>query len=274
MPGSVPEKYAKAVVEAGSLCAEITPPVIAAQINDLTGFHPNYQGPDSVAGIAGLTSEQWHEYGDGPFWDRVGKPNEAIHVHGELMCDLVDDVQALDKVSGETLRLALAAYVAGVDAIEGAHGLPDTPAVRHYVTDIRHSLRRYQPPSDTAGSQGASVAIAFAEEQLGEPYELGAAGPDRWDCSGLTMKAWADAGVTLPRTSRAQAAQLPQIRRDQLQPGDLVYWGHGSIDSIYHVALYMGDGKIIHAPQTGKTVEIQPIDYWIPPSYYTRGAMR
>ncbi|MGL5810374.1 MAG: C40 family peptidase [Nocardioides sp.] len=125
------------------------------------------------------------------------------------------------------------------------------------------------PPPQAAGA--AQRAIAFARRQLGERYVLGAAGPDRWDCSGLTMMAWARGGRALPHYSVAQYQQSTPIGRSQLRPGDLLFWGSSrSSSSIYHVALYVGDGMMIHAPRPGRTVEEVPIDYWIWPNFFAR----
>ncbi|MGB0101272.1 MAG: C40 family peptidase, partial [Nocardioides sp.] len=125
-----------------------------------------------------------------------------------------------------------------------------------------------QPP---APASGASGAIAFARAQVGEPYRWGAAGPSAWDCSGLTMGAWAAGGKSLPHYSVAQYDQATPISAGQLQPGDLVFWGSSSSpSSIYHVALYVGNGTIIHAPRTGRPVTEESMYYWIPPNFHAR----
>ncbi|MBF4767886.1 C40 family peptidase [Nocardioides agariphilus] len=125
------------------------------------------------------------------------------------------------------------------------------------------------PPPAPAG--GASAAIAFAQAQIGDPYQWGAAGPDRWDCSGLTMKAWQAGGVSLPHYSVGQYTASTPISRADLRPGDLLFWGSSSSpSSIYHVALYVGGGMMIHAPRTGQDVKKASIDYWIAPNFFAR----
>ena len=120
-------------------------------------------------------------------------------------------------------------------------------------------------------NSGARAAIAFARAQLGEPYRWGAAGPSAWDCSGLTAGAWAAGGVSLPHYSVAQYQQSTPISANELRPGDLVFWGaSGDPSSIYHVALYVGHGRIIHAPRTGKPVTEESMYYWMSPSFYAR----
>jgi len=102
-------------------------------------------------------------------------------------------------------------------------------------------------PSDD--SKGAT-AVAWAKKQLGKPYRFGATGPGAYDCSGLTLGAWKAAGVSLNRTSQAQFRNGRAVSRDELQPGDLVFYYGG----ISHVAIYIGDGMIIHAPHPGAGV--------------------
>ncbi|MFJ4007081.1 NlpC/P60 family protein [Streptomyces sp. NPDC090023] len=107
------------------------------------------------------------------------------------------------------------------------------------------------PSTSTATSAGAR-AVAFATAQLGKPYVWGAEGPDSFDCSGLTSQAWADAGTPIPRTSQEQWKQLPHVDVTEMRPGDLVIY----FADATHVGMYLGDGKIIHAPRPGRTVTI------------------
>ena len=109
----------------------------------------------------------------------------------------------------------------------------------------------YAGPASTQ----AEKAVAFAYAQLGKPYQWGATGPDSFDCSGLAQAAWAAAGVTIPRDTYEQWAALPHIASSAIQPGDLLYY-----DGVGHVAIYVGNGYIIDAPQTGMDVEKIPMD--------------
>lgn len=126
------------------------------------------------------------------------------------------------------------------------------------------------PAPAPAPSSGTAAVVAFARAQVGEPYQWAAAGPDAWDCSGLTMGAWAAAGRELPHYSVAQYEQSTPVSAADLQPGDLAFWSDGGVSGIYHVALYVGDGMIVHAPRTGRPVTEEPIDYWIEPTFYAR----
>ena len=105
-------------------------------------------------------------------------------------------------------------------------------------------------------SPRAAAAIAYAEAQLGKPYEYAATGPNTFDCSGLTMMAWAAAGVSMPHYSGAQYAMFPHVPLDELQPGDLIFKGPGGSQ---HVSMYIGGGLQIAATHTGDYVRIQPV---------------
>jgi cell wall-associated NlpC family hydrolase len=96
----------------------------------------------------------------------------------------------------------------------------------------------------------AQKAISTAAAQLGKPYQWAASGPGSFDCSGLTMYSWGAAGVSLPHSSRAQYSSLPHVANDQIQPGDLLFYGR----PIHHVGIYEGGGVMINAPETGETV--------------------
>ncbi len=104
-------------------------------------------------------------------------------------------------------------------------------------------------------SDAATAAVEFAREQLGDPYVFGAAGPDAWDCSGLIQGAYAVSGVTVTHSTNAIWSETAAIGREDLRPGDLVFY-HG----VGHVAIYIGGGQVIHAPHTGDVVKISDID--------------
>ena len=98
----------------------------------------------------------------------------------------------------------------------------------------------------------ARKAISYACDQLGEPYSWAGDGPGSWDCSGLTMKAWASAGVSLPHSSQMQAGYGTRVSTGSLRPGDLVFF-HSPIS---HVGIYLGNGRMVHAPQSGDVVKV------------------
>jgi cell wall-associated NlpC family hydrolase len=111
-------------------------------------------------------------------------------------------------------------------------------------------------PPPPAPSPGAAKAVSVASDQIGKPYEWAAAGPDKFDCSGLTMYAWAAGGVQMPHSAAAQLEMFPKVARASLQPGDLVFFG----SPIHHVGIYEGGGIMIDAPQTGENVRRDSID--------------
>jgi cell wall-associated NlpC family hydrolase len=153
-------------------------------------------------------------------------------------------------------------------AEEPAGPAPDQPAPEASAAEHPAPAADPTPP---AASSGARAAIAFARAQIGEPYVWGAAGPGSWDCSGLTMGAWQRGGTSLPHYSVAQYDASTPISAGDLKPGDLVFWGSSSKpSSIYHVALYIGDDRMIHAPRTGRPVAEESLYYWTPPNFFAR----
>lgn len=129
---------------------------------------------------------------------------------------------------------------------------PDQERPAEQQPDTRSAPEPEPQPAPSTRSS-ADVAVQTALAQLGKPYVYGAGGPNSFDCSGLTSFAWRAAGVTLPRSSSAQHAALQSISRDQLQPGDLVFY-HSPVS---HVAMYIGDGRVVEAPNSGGVVRIR-----------------
>jgi cell wall-associated NlpC family hydrolase len=105
------------------------------------------------------------------------------------------------------------------------------------------------PPASSAGQTAANAALSV----LGAPYVFGAAGPSSFDCSGLTMWAWAQAGVSLPHSAAAQYASLPKVPLSAVQPGDIIYYDNFGA----HVAIYVGGGTIVHARHPGPGGQVQ-----------------
>lgn len=101
-----------------------------------------------------------------------------------------------------------------------------------------------------------SGVVSVGLRYLGSPYRWAASGPRQFDCSGFTMFVYAQVGVSLPHSSRAQIGSGQRVSRANLQPGDLVFFGH----PIHHVGMYIGGGRMVHAPHTGDVVSIDPVD--------------
>jgi cell wall-associated NlpC family hydrolase len=109
-----------------------------------------------------------------------------------------------------------------------------------------------------ASSKQAQQAVRFALAQVGKPYVFGAAGPGAFDCSGLTMAAWATAGVHLPHSAAEQYSYGTHVSRDQLEPGDLIFF----YNPIGHVTIYIGNGLMVSAPTEGEPVSVVPLAYY------------
>ena len=115
------------------------------------------------------------------------------------------------------------------------------------------------PAPSTVGEAAANIALG----QLGTPYVWGGAAPGGFDCSGLVMWAYSQVGVSLPHSTYAQYSMGVPVSRDQLQPGDIVFF-----DGLGHEGLYIGGGQFVHAPHTGDVVKISSLsDSWYASSY-------
>ena len=154
-----------------------------------------------------------------------------------------DEVQAKLAEARKLLNSLTAAQRAKMEADQerddASAGASDSPA-------------SYNGPA----SGRAKTAIEFAYAQLGKPYEWGSTGPDSYDCSGLVGAAWRSAGVSLPRTVKQMYDAGRKVSKSDLQPGDIIYWYNDN----QHNGMYVGNGKAIHAPRTGKNIEIVPLD--------------
>ncbi|MEF9905876.1 C40 family peptidase [Streptomyces sp. P9-A2] len=141
-----------------------------------------------------------------------------------------------------------------------------TPEQRTELTDGGTDRTGPATPTSAPGSAPGSVtaqapgprsadAVSYAYQKLGSPYVWGATGPNTFDCSGLVQAAYRSAGVSLPRTTYAQINAGRRVERSELRPGDLVFFYSG----ITHVGLYIGNGQMIHAPNSGSSVRIAPL---------------
>lgn len=133
------------------------------------------------------------------------------------------------------------------DAGGGGHDLPEETADR--------------PAGSFLSDEQRNTVLTAAASRIGRPYVWGAAGPDAFDCSGLVQWAYAQAGVRMPRVTTAQWATGPRIPLSEARPGDLLFWRRDPTNPGYisHVAIYWGDGRMLHAPRTGDVVKIAPI---------------
>jgi len=191
-------------------------------------------------------------------------------MHNAQATELLGDAQQLSAVVEE--RQHTEAGMAAVQAQLGKqkNSLAQLLASKKATLDSLTTAQQQQVESATVGASGttqatysgptgsqADKAVQFVYDQLGCPYVWGGTGPcsDGFDCSGLAQAAWAAAGVDIPRDTYEQWAALPHIATSAIVPGDLLYYAGES-----HVAMYVGDGYIIDAPQTGEDVEKIPED--------------
>jgi cell wall-associated NlpC family hydrolase len=116
--------------------------------------------------------------------------------------------------------------------------------------DQASSLKAAKTASGVSGRAG--IALKYALKQIGDRYVFGAAGMVTWDCSGLTMRAYQAAGVSLPHSSAAQSRMGKKVSYSSLKPGDLLFYGR----PVSHVGIYLGGGKMVHAPRSGSRVKV------------------
>lgn len=154
--------------------------------------------------------------------------------------------------------------VPNVDVSSALQGVPNVPGADQLIASLpgqnnnNYAAVAESPLNPVVGntnSTGESI-LAAARSKIGSPYVWGAAGPNAFDCSGLTTWAYRQVGKEIPRTSYAQAAQGQQVSRDQLQPGDIVVFYSGAS----HVGIYAGNGKVVHAVTQGTPLNESPMD--------------
>jgi peptidoglycan DL-endopeptidase CwlO len=177
----------------------------------------------------------------------------------------------LGRVTGELTDL-----VAAEQARKEAEALRDRPAPAAVVADSPRITEPPRVPTASAPSQTATtlaptaaaasvapatgkgaIAVAEARKQLGKPYLYGGAGPGSFDCSGLTAWAWRAAGVSLSHSAYTQWFETTRVPINAVQPGDLLFFGDDGVESIHHDALYIGNGEMIEASQTGTPIRIR-----------------
>jgi cell wall-associated NlpC family hydrolase len=139
--------------------------------------------------------------------------------------------------------------------IDAAAAAARAQALQAATQSIAVAPANYIANPAAASNPSAQVAVQAALSQVGKPYVWGAAGPNSYDCSGLTMWSWAHAGVSLPHSSAAQYSVTARVSTSALEPGDLVFY----YSPIHHVAMYIGNGQMVEAPYTGASVRVVPL---------------
>jgi len=179
--------------------------------------------------------------------DELAREQETLELRREATEDRAEELEQVEETLAEEKAAADEKFA------EAKELLDDLKAEeRARIAAASRSGNTTRMPTDVDASGRAAAVVKFALSQLGDSYVYGAAGPSAWDCSGLTMVAWAQAGVSLPHSSRAQQGYGTPVSSDSLQPGDLVFY----YSPVSHVGIYIGNGQIVHAanPSTGVVV--------------------
>lgn len=181
------------------------------------------------------------------------KPGDTLYALAPAHDTTVKALQQLNNLGSSTLiyaghgiRVPTTAAPGATPSVSGGSTVAPAPATKP-AKPARGTKKNTGKPAPTA-------VVAFARAQLGKPYIWGGTGPRGFDCSGLVMRAWEKAGVKLPRTTWGQVKAGKETTRSALVPGDLVITSGGG-----HVQLYIGNGKVIHAPRPGRAITIAPL---------------
>ncbi|MDX3726483.1 C40 family peptidase [Streptomyces caniscabiei] len=295
----VPEEFRSWILKASGDCKhpELVPALLAAQLKQESGFstrrstvsHAGAQGP------AQFMPGTWATWGRDADGNGVADPfdvGDAVMAQGRMMCSLIGQAKK-SGYGGDVRSLALAGYNAGWGNVQNYRGIPPFEETQNYVKIILANMSQFQGSSvlQVSGSGSGADALRRAAGRIGTPYSWGGGTPSGpsagfcdnsngyldgrcaasrtvgFDCSSLVQYAYWPS-LKLPRTAAAQygATSDRAVSRSNLKPGDLLFWSHGS--SIYHVAMYAGDGNVLHAPRTGRHVEIASLANAMPERDY------
>ncbi|MFC7639615.1 NlpC/P60 family protein [Streptomyces thermogriseus] len=295
----VPAEFRPWILKAADACKEpeLTPALLAAQLYQESKFQTRAVSPVGAQGPAQFMPGTWATWGRDADGNGEASPwdiGDAVIAQGRMMCSLIKQAKR-SGYGGDVRALALAGYNAGWGAVERYRGVPPYQETQNYVKSILSSMTRFQGPGllQVKGSGLGANALRKAAGRLGTPYAYGGGGPHGpstgfcdgrngtlngrclasstvgFDCSSLVQYAYWPS-LKLPRTAAAQygATSHRPVSRQNLQPGDLLFWSHGGSSGIYHVALYAGDGNVLHAPRTGRHVELAPLTSAMPERDY------
>jgi cell wall-associated NlpC family hydrolase len=284
-PGSeIPVQLLPIIEGAAGAYCDLPPALLAAVLKVESGFDNSAVNPRSGAfTMAQFLPGTWEE------WKVNGNPDRGPTIDPADVADVIFSAAhylcGLGAGNPDTQRLAVAAYNAGPRAVEEAGGIPheaDCPEghppslsrrceTADYVRKVFAQAAAYAADTTLELPAGDLLArvITFAYSKIGTPYQWGGDGSSGYyDCSGFTMRAYQQAGVQLPRTSRQQYLASPHVAQEDLQPGDLLFWAYNTSDpaTIHHVAIYLGRDTagvdwMIDAPHTGATIQVRRV-YW------------
>jgi len=290
-PAAIPEDMQSVVpylIGAGQLCPAVSAPELAAQVDVETGgsWNPDLVSPAGAEGLAQFMPGTWPSYGkddDGTGNVTPFNPNDAVMAMGRYDCVLANATAPIAaSTDSAPMDLMLAAYNAGLGAVQRANGVPEVPQTQAYVAKVEGEIAQFTLPGTVGltgvapGAPGFGVAVvAAAEKYLGAPYSWGGGndfGPTRgsaqgantvgFDCSGLVLFAIYQASggsVALPHSSEIQATLGTAVSLSAMQPGDVIAFDLQNNGDFDHIAIYVGDNQVIDAPYTGAVVRIDPL---------------
>jgi cell wall-associated NlpC family hydrolase len=262
----VPAAYLQWVKGAGAECSTVSAPLIAAQIQQESGWDPNARSGAGAEGIAQFMPGTWPNWGQDENNDgsaSVWDPADAIMAMGRYDCAIAKQVA---HVPGDPIANMLAGYNAGPGAVLQANGVPPIAETQQYVASIEALMTKYELAL-SGGSGFAQNEIAAAEKYIGTPYVWGGgstSGPTSggFDCSGLVLYAVYQASggkISLPHSSEVQATMGTEVQRSDLQPGDVIAIQTEGPGDYSHVVIYIGAGQIVEAPKPGEDVRTAPL---------------
>lgn len=294
--GVVPPEYEAWVIQAGSLCPEVSPPLIAAQIEQESAWNPNAVSPAGAEGLSQFMPYTWPSYGTDANGNGVISafdPPDAIMAQGHFDCEIAEQAKrdiASGRISGDLTDIILSAYNCGYGCVLAAGGPNiNNGETEGYAPGVKAKLAKYQRvgtapggPDFRPGGPFGNNVVAAAMQWIGTTYAWGGGnkdGPTKgirdggvadsfgdydkvgFDCSGLVIYAIAQASgmqLILPHYTGYQLNHEAgqPVPADQLAPGDIVFPAGGSPQ---HVAIYKGNGEIVEAPQSGGVVQVSPL---------------
>jgi cell wall-associated NlpC family hydrolase len=252
--GGEPTPYDAMIVQAANEQG-ISPALLKAVVKVESGFDPNSTSSAGAKGLTQLMPETAAGFG-------ITNPYDPMQ---SLRGGARELAGALKTFNGD-VRLALAAYNAGVGAVKKYGGIPPYAETQAYVPKVLQYAAQYAPATAATMSlsgYGASSGVGGAVVQqglrfLGTPYQWGGESPSTgFDCSGLAQYLYRQNGVSIPRTSQEQFRAGTPVAANALQPGDLVFFQKNG--DVHHVGIYVGGGRFLQAPHTGDVVKISSL---------------
>lgn len=241
--------------------------VVAAIMGIESGGDPRVISVAGARGLMQIMPEYWQHLAD-QYDGNLMNPETNIKVGAQILKILYDKYGSWDK--------AAAAYLGAIDEFGNITSAADAYGTSGYtyVDLFNQNLRAlgYGAPSPAEAAAGGAPATPQAvqamnfvmNEAIGVPYVWAGADLNGFDCSGLTLWAFAKAGIRLPRTAAEQYYATQRVDHTQVQPGDLVFFANTNGPGITHVGIYIGNGQFVHAPTEGKTVQVTSLNdpFW------------